>query len=511
MTSATLLATRTEPRRLGLWLLLALSPFALAPGLHPGLVRTQAGFVPAWNVTAGAALANVATEPDLWRGMGSGAALAVRPLLMLGIPAAVAVQWVMLSCLLLGALAVYVWLQQRLGDRAAGLAALVYLLLPATLGTVYARGSLSGALLLALLPLALAGMCAYAGQRSPLGAAVAVVSMLWMAHVQAGPALAVFLLLAAYALLAEDSRTALLIVLASGAAAVASLLSLWGVASPVAPALEFATLRGLLRSSPLAAEPLQIGVVAFVLSLLTLWALAAQGRGEPAQRRLLWFALAAAALLLALALPWSRWLWQSTGLAWITGEPWQAALLAAPFLAAAACGVVALLPELETPGLYATIVVVIVLASAPWRTLEYTTLAPAARPLALLGQNQVAVVSAQLAESGEEDGAAPRADLTLTWQVVRPLESDANLFFQAVTESPEGPQVVAQLDAPPLEDTPATAWRAGDLYSATYTLDLPADAPRPLTYYVGLYDWRDGTRLAVNGGLDDKIILYGAR
>lgn len=51
----------------------------------------------------------------------------------------------------------------------------------------------------------------------------------------------------------------------------------------------------------------------------------------------------------------------------------------------------------------------------------------------------------------------------------------------------------------------------GDLFAELYTLNLPANAPPNLTYYAGLYNWQDRhTHLHVNGGLDDKLVLYGS-
>ena len=32
---------------------------------------------------------------------------------------------------------------------------------------------------------------------------------------------------------------------------------------------------------------------------------------------------------------------------------------------------------------------------------------------------------------------------------------------------------------------------------------------KPLRYYFGYYDWRDGVRLPVDGGIDDKLVFYG--
>ncbi len=69
---------------------------------------------------------------------------------------------------------------------------------------------------------------------------------------------------------------------------------------------------------------------------------------------------------------------------------------------------------------------------------------------------------------------------------------------------------MAQLDAQPLVDRPATGWQPGEVLTATYTLDLAAAPPdAALTYYFGYYDWRDGRRLPVDGGRDDKLVLHG--
>ncbi len=501
-----------EPRRLGLWLLLALSPFALAPGLAPGATQTQAGFVPAWNVAAPATLANVATQADFWRGTGAGALLPAQPLLLLGVAPLQAVEWVRLSCLLLGALAVYIWLRPSLDDRAAGLAGLVYLFLPATLGSVYVRGGLDEALLLALLPLALAGLSAYAGERSPLAAAVAIVSLLWLLHAQAGAALCALLLLALYSLWVEQSPTALLIVLVSGAAGLVSLYPLWGTVA--APPLDFkaqlGTLGGLLRGIPSASAPgmLALGVGAFVLGAITFWLLAGgPARAHPA-RRLLLFALAASALLLALTLGWSAPLWQLTRADALLAAPWLLGLLAAPFLAAAAGGAVALLPALGRPTSYAALAGVLLLAATPWLTPPALPegLAAGARPVALMGQQQIAVVQATVTEQAD-----PRtATLTLAWQVLRPLEVDANLFLHALSAA-EPAQGITQLDLPPVADRPAMTWQPGEIFVQSYTLELPAATAGALVYHVGLYDWQSGERLPVNGGLDNKLVLYGSR
>jgi hypothetical protein len=101
--------------------------------------------------------------------------------------------------------------------------------------------------------------------------------------------------------------------------------------------------------------------------------------------------------------------------------------------------------------------------------------------------------------------------LAVTWQPLAPLDFDYNVFLHAVTGEGADEQVVAQFDVQPLAGAqPATAWRPGQILAETYTLDLSnAPAGAPLRYYFGYYDWRDGRRLPVDGGLDDKLVIDG--
>jgi hypothetical protein len=166
--------------RLGFWILLLCSLFAWAPATYPGYWQSLEGFVPIWNSVQSSALAGVATTPDLWRGTGSAAFLPAQPLLLLGMSPVAATRTVFALSFLLGGLGIYAWLRLRLGDRAAGLAGVIYLLMPPFLATVYVRGSVSDALILGLLPLALAGVAAYADSHAPSAAGVVVLCVLWM-------------------------------------------------------------------------------------------------------------------------------------------------------------------------------------------------------------------------------------------------------------------------------------------------------------------------------------------
>ena len=86
-----------------------------------------------------------------------------------------------------------------------------------------------------------------------------------------------------------------------------------------------------------------------------------------------------------------------------------------------------------------------------------------------------------------------------------------NVFFQALSGDESALTVAAQLDTPPLgNEHPATTWRPGEILTSTYQLDLTGVAPTvQLQYYFGYYDWRNGARLPVDGGIDDKLVFYG--
>lgn len=502
--------------RLGFWILLLCSLFAWAPATYPGYWQSLEGFVPVWNSVHTGALASVATAPDLWRGTGSAAFLLAQPLLLLGMTPVAAVRSVFVLSFLLGGLGIYVWLRLRLGDRGAGLAGVVYLLLPPFLATVYLRGSLSDALILGLLPLALAGAAAYADSHSPSAAGVVVLCVLWMWRVQAGLAVFATLLLLAYAAWVERSRLALLVVAVSGAAGLVSLVPLWSISAPppVPFSGHFLALGQLLYGGWTGAPdqfPFQIGVAALVLGLMAVWSWRRDTAGwrGTVQGRMLAFALGGALLLPLLSLNWSAPLWRWTGADRLLTYPWQIVLPAAPLLALLAGTLPALRPALRHPQLWLVLVGVTLLGSYPYLTVTGTQVLPPDRPAAMMGANHdLAILAAKVVENP----GLGSATLQITWQVLRPLPFDYNVFFQAVTSGDQGDTVLAQLDMQPLRGKqPATTWQPGAIYTDRYPLRVGREVllgTTPVIYYFGFYDWRDGSRLPVDGGIDDKLILY---
>jgi len=509
---------------IGFWAVLALSVFAWAPTTFPGYWAGLEGFVPVLNVTGGAALADVATLPDVWRGTGSAAFLLARPLTLLGVSATVGVRMTFLLAILLGGLGTYAWLRPRLGDRGAALAGLVYALFPPFLATLYIRGSLADALVIGLLPLALAGTALYPRTRAPSAAGVTVISLLWMWRAQAGLALFATLLVLAYALIVERDRWAALIVLVSGGAGLVSLIPLWSIQSPppVAFADHFVHLFQLFatgwQTAPSApgwqdAYPFQLGFAGLGLGggTLILWAL---GRGKSGLDRLLFFSVGASALLILLALTVSAPLWTVTGAGRLLTYPWQLLPLAAPLFAALAGSLPVVEPSLSRTPLWTALLGLAVLASAPYTQADFTQIPAPERPAAVFadpaGENAFLLLAADVALA--PDAAA----LDVTWQTLRTPDFDYNLFFQAVTTGADGGDaVLGQLDLQPIGGTrPATSWLPGEILTDTLTLDLPvlSTAQREsLRFYYGYYDWRTGDRLPATVGVlrEDKVVLRG--
>jgi hypothetical protein len=508
------------PQRAGLGALLLLSIFAWAPALFPGYWQGLEGFVPLFNAAAPGPLATVATTPDLWRSAGSAAFLVAQPFIALGMTAGAAVRISFIFCFLAGGLGMYAWLQPRLGDAGAGLAGLVYVLAPLFLSTVYVRGSLADATVLAMLPLALAGLAAFATRRSLAGAALAVLAIAWLWRAQAGLGVPVTILLLLYALLVERSWQAALTTFVAGAAGLVTLLPFWNqvAAAPVVFADHFLDLYQLLAVGWQVAPsipgwqdrlPLQLGFAIVGFSVLALWGWAVVARRTlpVAVTRLFWFAAIGAFICILLATALSASLWQFTGADRLLTYPWQMLLLALPLVAALAGALPVVLPDMRTPATWTVLVAVTVLGSYSYLTTEFTTVTPPARPAATFGRNQIALLTTEL--SAQTDPAT--AQLTVTWQPLAALDFDYNVFFQAVAGEGADEEVVSQLDVQPLAGArPPTSWRPGEILTEAYTLDLSgAPAGAPLRYYYGYYDWRDGRRLPVDGGLDDKLVIDG--
>jgi hypothetical protein len=369
-------------------------------------------------------------------------------------------------------------------------------------------------MMLALTPLALAGLASYRDRRSLAGAAVTVLSVLWMWRIQAGLAATVSVVLLLYALIVERDALVFLIASASGAAGLVGVQPLWGVASPppVPFAENFAELHLLLDpgagllTSAWGVEPYQPGFIALITSVLTIWVVATRWSDVAVPlRRLIGFSLVSVLVAAFLSLSASEAFWRLTGADRLFAYPWQVMLTVAPLWVAPLAALPLLLPEMERPAYWTATVVLVVLAGLGATMPTYTQERIGNQPVAIFGNNQLLVLSATLREQTDP----PTATLEITWQPLRPLDFDYNIFFQAIVADEQGERVAAQLDVQPLgEGRPATSWRPGEVLKNSYTLDLSATSPgQRFVYYFGFYDWRDGTRLPLIAG-DDKLVLY---
>ncbi|MCB0189757.1 MAG: hypothetical protein KDE31_36045, partial [Caldilineaceae bacterium] len=454
---------RKIPIRTGFGAILLLSIFAWAPATYPGYWQALEGFIPTFNVTQANALATVGIVPDLWRGIGQATFLLSRPFVLFGSDPTTAVRIGFILYCLLGSLSCYSWLQPRFGDRAAGLAGVLYLFAPPLLATIYIRGSLSDVTIIALLPLALAGLASYRQQRSPVAAGVTVIAILWMWHAQAGLALFSLALLLAYALLVERSWLAVLIVVVSGLAGATSLAAVWPIRAnaPVPFADHFVYFFQLFdqqwRSAPSIPGwqddfPFQLGSVALLYSVLyALFALRPrllqQTRTAPLQAEIhrLWlFGCGVIVLFTAFTLPWSAPLWQWSQADRLLTYPWQLLLLTVPFWAVTG-GALPTVHQLfrKTP-LWVVLLFTVVLGSYSYLRADFTQIQAPATPVAFIGlEENIVVLQASLTENRQPHA----AELTLIWQALRPLPFDYNIFFQALErKAPPGETSLEEQD-----------------------------------------------------------------
>ena len=176
--------------------LLLLSLFAWAPLLYPGYLQVHSGFLPVFNLADLAASSNklrwlptIGVTPDLLRGEGPLAywlALLLRPFAGdIG-----AVKGIFAFSILAGGLGVAAWTRRSLAgwadrrditERTAVLAAVVFMLWPPLLATVYVRGALAEAVLMGLVPWALWGVSGVrcAGVHEVPQRSVVEVAMIW--------------------------------------------------------------------------------------------------------------------------------------------------------------------------------------------------------------------------------------------------------------------------------------------------------------------------------------------
>jgi hypothetical protein len=543
------------------WLALLLPVFAWAALTYPGTFELHSGFRPIFNVAdlarnlPGLGWAPTVGQPyDLLRGEGAvGYWLALLPSALSG-SSVFAVKWVLGASFVLAALGMYGWARRTLGDWPGLVAALVYVLWPIGLATIYVRGALAEAVFLALMPWILwaADVAVESGRgRAAVALAIGLAAAFWT---QFGLVLWLAAIMLLYVVYRHSTRTGAeergektSDVPGASARGVKSAILGWlgGVAFGIVGLLpivarhgiggktyvdfadHFVYLHQLLQAGwgagpsitgPYDTLPFQLGLVA--CGLAAIGAVLGGGKtanGESTNRRInasritFRFALAVTLVLVFLSSTLAAPLWRLLPfLAPTLTYPWQLLLLAGPWLAwLAGLGgrvLLNLLPaesrDAATTPLFAALLALTLLGSYSYLNPAPINAPAQDAPLAIFGDNEIALLDA-----GAIDVLAPNAEagISARWQALRPLDRDYTVFFHVL--GPDG-QVIGQHDTMPQDNTlPTSQWRPGQVVDDRYRAALkPGTAPgAELRYNLGLYQWQTGQRL--HTATDDKVVV----
>ena len=384
-----------SPIQIGLWAMLLLGIFAWAPATYPGYWQSIEGFLPIYNASSNSGIVDIGVEADLWRGTGRGAYLLVRPLVQLGLSATAAVRINFVLALVVGGLGTYSWLRPRLGDRTAALAGLTYMLMPPLLATVYVRGSLSDALVMALFPLLMAGLQMYVLERSPAAIGVIVLSQLLLWRIQPGLTVFVTLFALAFIIVVERDWWLVLTLVISAVAGITSLIPLWSVQSTSAVNFgeHFVYLYQLFGNQWDVAPsipgwqdgyPFQLGIFVIGMGIFSLWSWWQLNERTAELNRFLWFMIAATLLLTTLSLGISAPLWELSRAGRLLTYPWQILLIASLPLVVLASMLTALQPVLQKSVYWVSLLILVTLSSHSFLTTRFTSYSPSTlRPLHL--------------------------------------------------------------------------------------------------------------------------------
>lgn len=485
-----------------------LALFVVAPLTRPGFPLTAAGFRPMWNLHALAQDGGwpaVAEARDFVRGDGLLPRYIALAFHALGADSRDAIKWSLALAYWIGGLLMYGWLRGRWGAPAAMLAAAVYTFLPYRLAITYIAGGLGEPWAMALYPAVGWALCSFSERLTPARGIRACIAWLLLASCNVGLAVW-FALVAGLALLALGRAPKALLPLAP-----ALPLLLWSLAT--APAGRFsehylyvfqlfsASWNALPSGSHWIAEmPFQLGVAPLGLAGL---ALALGGLGENASsRRPLLVLSIGIVLAVFLSLGVSALFWRASHFDRLLTYPWQMLGFAGLGLALLAGAIPRLWKPLgELPWLAGLIVLTLVSVYG-YLSLAWTEWKPRESPVAVFGQNEIALVDYQILGQ-----VYPGADVEiyLHWQCLQPLERDYTVTVQALDKEQ---RIRGQQDTQPRRgESPTSSWVPGQLISDTYTLTIdPAGPPAGYHIIVALYDAQTGQRLPV--GEDDKAVLW---
>ncbi len=97
---------------------------------------------------------------------------------------------------------------------------------------------------------------------------------------------------------------------------------------------------------------------------------------------------------------------------------------------------------------------------------------PPAAPLAIYGDNEIALLSAEVVG---DPGPGGRMAVEVQWQALRPLDRDYTVFFHVI--GPDGQRYAQQDGMPDGGQSPTSGWLPGDIVADRYEAALSMDAP----------------------------------
>jgi hypothetical protein len=188
--------------------------------------------------------------------------------------------------------------------------------------------------------------------------------------------------------------------------------------------------------------------------------------------------------------------------------PWQLLLLAGPWLALlAGMGALALAQLLGPTGvfdvpLHASLLALVLVGSYGFLIPQTTRVVPPGRPLAIFGDDEVALLRADVQGT---HGPGNALTLSTEWQALRPLTEDYTVFFHAL--SSDGAMRGQHDSMPQAGAAPTSGWLPGVIVTDTMRLVLNSEAPAGpgYSYPIGLYLWQTGERL--RNGDADRFVL----
>ncbi len=223
------------------------------------------------------------------------------------------------------------------------------------------------------------------------------------------------------------------------------------------------------------------GLILLALVIIALWRLAGH---RPENAQAVWGVLFTVLLLV--------------GASYFVGDLRMAFLLTSVLPLAAAAGyALRLFPALETPAIWAVLLIMPILAAGPALSPNFVDVPIPEHPAAIFGDHQILLIDVRL-----EGDLSPGHSVSVAaaWQALQPIDFDYNIFIHVVDDAG---QTVAQFDGQPRGgDRPMTTWTPGEIITDAYTVAIPADAPTTLRVQMGLYNWQSGQRLLLSDGSD---------